>query len=114
VDAVAAPSGPWRLSASSVHLAPGARAAWHSHPNGRTVDLKDGAWLVQRRGGPVEVIHPGERVFFEPGEEHWHVAAPTRFLTHLAMPQADDQGASAAPGVHVADEEYGAAPVTND
>src|SRR5439155_7806816 len=70
VDTVAGPSGPWRLSASKVHVAPGARAAWHSHRNGRTVAARDGAWLVQRRGSAVEVIGPGERAYFEPGEEH--------------------------------------------
>ena len=49
--------------------------AWHSHPNRRTVYVADGAWLVQRRGGPVEVVGPGQRVVFGPGEEHWHHAA---------------------------------------
>ena len=49
--------------------------AWHSHRNSRTVYVADGAWLVQRRGGPVELVGPGQRVVFGPGEEHWHVAA---------------------------------------
>jgi quercetin dioxygenase-like cupin family protein len=113
VDAVAGPSGPWRLSASKVHVAPGARAAWHSHRNGRTVAARDGAWLVQRRGSAVEVIGPGERAYFEPGEEHWHVAASPRFLTHLGMRQADGQDAIATAGTRVADEEYAAAPAIN-
>jgi quercetin dioxygenase-like cupin family protein len=55
----------------------------------------------------VETIHPGDRVFFEPGEEHWHGAAPDRFMTHLAMLDVDDAGKSADWGDHVADEEYG-------
>ena len=59
-----------------------------------------------RRGGAVEGIRPGDRVFFEPGEEHWHGAAPDRFMTHLAMQQADDQGNVVSWGEHVSDEEY--------
>ena len=94
VDAVAAPSGASRLSASSVHFTPGARTAWHTHPNGQTIYVLEGVGHAQRRGGPVEVIRPGDRVFFEPGEEHWHGAAATRFMTHLAMLQVDDEGNS--------------------
>ena len=80
VDAVAAPADTSRVSASSVHFAPGARTAWHTHPNGQTIFVLEGVGLAQRRGGPVEVIRPGDRVFFEPGEEHWHGAAATRFM----------------------------------
>jgi quercetin dioxygenase-like cupin family protein len=72
VDAVAAPAGGSRLSASTVHFTPGARTHWHTHPNGQTIYVLEGIGLAQRRGGPVEVIRPGDRVFFEPGEEHWH------------------------------------------
>ena len=110
VDAVAAPSGASRVSASSVHFTPGARTAWHTHPNGQTIFVLEGVGHAQRRGGPVEVIRPGDRVFFEPGEEHWHGAAATRFMAHLAMLQVDDEGNSATWGDHVTDEEYGAAP----
>src|SRR5215217_3228280 len=92
VDAVAAPSGPSRLQASSVHFTPGARTAWHTHPNGQTIYVTEGVGLAQRRGGSIEVICPGDRVFFEPGEDHWHGAAPNRFMTHLAMQEVDDQG----------------------
>ena len=94
IDAVAAPSGPSRLQAVSVHFTPGARTAWHTHPNGQTIYVTEGIGLCQRRGGPIEVIRPGDRVFFEPGEEHWHGAAPNRFMTHLAMHEVDDQGSS--------------------
>src|SRR5687767_5992561 len=88
----AAPStGSW-LSASSVHFTPGARTAWHTHPNGQTIYVTEGVGLVQCRGGPVEVIRPGDRVFFEPGEDHWHGAAPDRLMTHLAMLEVDDEG----------------------
>ena len=85
IDPVAAPVSGSRLSASSVHFTPGARTAWHTHPNGQTIWVTEGIGLCQRRGGPIEVIRPGDRVFFEPGEDHWHGAAPTRFMTHQAM-----------------------------
>lgn len=114
VDTVATPSGESRLSASSVHFTPGARTAWHTHPNGQTIYVLEGVGLAQRRGGPVEVIRPGDRVFFEPREEHWHGAAATRLMTHLAMLDVDDDGNPATWGDHVTDQEYGAAPSIND
>ena len=107
IDAVAAPSAGSRLSASSVHFTPGARTAWHTHPNGQTIYVTEGVCLCQRRGGPIEVIRPGDRVFFEPGEDHWHGATRNRFMTHLAMLEVDDQGKTADWGAHVTDEEYG-------
>jgi quercetin dioxygenase-like cupin family protein len=110
VDTVATPSEQSRLSASSVHFTPGARTAWHTHPNGQTIYVLEGVGLAQRRDGPVEVIHPGDRVFFEPGEDHWHGAAANRFMTHLAMLEVDDDGNPATWGDHVSDEEYRAAP----
>ena len=112
IDAVAVPSGPSRLSASSVHFAPGARTAWHTHPNGQTIFVLEGVGLCQRRGGAIEVIRPGDRVFFEPGEDHWHGAAPNRFMLHLAMLDVGDDGGNAVWGEHVTDEEYAAAPAT--
>jgi quercetin dioxygenase-like cupin family protein len=110
IDTVAAPSNGSRLSASSVHFTPGARTAWHTHPNGQTIYVLEGVGRAQHRGGAVEVIRPGDRVFFEPGEEHWHGAAPDRFMTHIAMLAVDDAGNSATWGEHVTDEEYNAAP----
>ena len=97
IDAVAAPIAGTRLTASRVHFTPGARTAWHTHPNGQTIYVLEGVGLAQRRGGPIEVIRPGDRVFFEPGEEHWHGATATRFMAHLAMLETDDEGTS-APG----------------
>jgi len=76
VDTVATPSPGSRLSASSVHFTPGARTAWHTPPNGQTIYVTEGLGLCQRRGAPIELIRPGDRVFFEPGEEHWHGAPP--------------------------------------
>jgi quercetin dioxygenase-like cupin family protein len=107
VDAVAAPAPGSHLSASSVHFTPGARTAWHTHPHGQTIWVTEGEGRCQRRGGPIVVIRPGDRVFFEPGEEHWHGAAPNRFMTHLAMLETDDHGSSASWGHHITDEEYG-------
>ena len=106
IDTVATASAGSRLSASSVHFTPGARTAWHTHPNGQTIWVTEGVGLCQRRGGPIEVIRPGDRVFFEPREEHWHGAAPNRFMTHIAMLEVDDAGNSATWGEHVTDEEY--------
>ena len=107
IDAIASPSGRSRLSASSVHFTPGARTAWHRHPNGQTLYIIEGLGRVQRRGGPVEVVRPGDHVFFEPDEEHWHGAAPNRFMTHLSLVEVDDNGNSATWGAHVTDAEYG-------
>ena len=112
LDAVAVPAGPSRLSASSVHFTPGARTAWHTHPNGQTIYVTEGVGLAQRRGAPIEVIRAGDRVFFEPGEEHWHGASRDRFMTHLAMLDVDDAGNNATWGPHVTDEEYEEAPPT--
>ena len=110
IDAVAAPVEGMRLSASSVHFTPGARTHWHTHPNGQTIWVTEGLGLCQSDGGPVEVIRPGDRVFFEPGERHWHGATPTRFMTHIAMVEVDDEGKPATWSEAVSDEEYGAAP----
>jgi quercetin dioxygenase-like cupin family protein len=106
IDAVAAPAGVSRVSASAVQFTPGARTAWHTHPNGQTIYVLEGVGRCRRRGGPIEEIRPGDRVFFEPGEEHWHGATPTRFMLHVAIVQVDDDGNAATWGAHVTDEEY--------
>ena len=74
------------------------------------IHVTEGAGRVQRRGGPVEVIGPGDTVWFEPDEDHWHGAAPARFLTHLAMQEVDDQGNAAYWGEQVTDADYLAEP----
>ena len=114
IDQIAAPPAPALLQAASVHFTPGARTAWHTHPFGQTIWVTEGVGLCQRRGGPVEVIRPGDRVYFEPGEDHWHGAAPNRVMTHIAMQEADDSGSPVNWGEHVTDEEYGAAPPIDD
>jgi quercetin dioxygenase-like cupin family protein len=110
IDAVAAPGNGARVSVSSVHFTPGARTHWHTHPNGQTIFVLEGIGLAQRQGGPVAVIRPGDRVFFEPGEVHWHGAAASRFMTHLAVAEVGDDGNVATWGDPVSDEEYAAAP----
>jgi quercetin dioxygenase-like cupin family protein len=110
IDTVAAPTEPSRLGAASVHFTPGARTAWHTHPYGQTIYVTEGVGLCNRRGGEIEVIRPGDSVFFEPGEDHWHGAPPNRFMTHIAMQEADESGSPVVWGDHVTDEEYGAAP----
>jgi quercetin dioxygenase-like cupin family protein len=110
IDPLARPEGASRMSVSNVHFTPGARTAWHTHPNGQTIYVTEGIGLCQRRGGPIEVIRPGDRVFFEALEEHWHGATPTRFMAHVAMLEVDDDGNNATWLEHVTDEEYVAAP----
>ena len=112
IDAVAAASAPARAQANLVHFTPGARTASHTHPLGQTIYVTEGVGLCQRRGGPVEVIRPGDRVFFEPDEDHWHGAAPERFMTHIAMQEVDNSGSPVSWGEHVTDEEYGATPAS--
>lgn len=107
IDAVAAPAGPSRLNAASVRFTPGARTAWHMHPLGQTIYVTEGVGLCQRRDGPVEVIRPGDRVFFDAGENHWHGAAPNRFMVHVAIQQTDESGSAVVWGEHVTDEQYG-------
>jgi len=106
VDALAAPEDDSRVSASLVHFAPGARTAWHTHPHGQTIYVTEGIGRVQKRGGEIMPVHPGDRVFFEAGEEHWHGAAADRFMVHIAMLQVGEDGSSAEWGDHVTDTEY--------
>ena len=80
IDAIAAAPP---LSAAAVHFTPGARTAWHTHPHGQTIWVTEGVGLCQREGGATEMIRPGDRVFFEPGERHWHGATSTRFMRRL-------------------------------
>ena len=114
LDPVAVPSAGSRIHASNVHFTPGARTAWHTHPNGQTIWVTEGVGLCQREGGGIEVIRPGDRVSFEPGENHWHGAAPNRFMAHIAMVEVDVNGNSATWGDHVSDDEYQAAPAIDN
>jgi quercetin dioxygenase-like cupin family protein len=114
IDAAAAPADPSRLAAAVVHFTPSARTAWHTHPLGQTIFVTEGIGLCQREGGPIEVIRPGDRVRFDANENHWHGAAPTRLMTHIAMQEADDSGSPVTWGEHVSDEQYAAAPASDE
>ncbi len=79
---------PGRVSAGSVTFEPGARTAWHTHPLGQTLIVTSGVGRVQKLGGPVEEIRPGDVVWFEPNEKHWHGASPSVAMTHIALQEA--------------------------
>jgi quercetin dioxygenase-like cupin family protein len=81
---------PARASGSSVTFEPGARTLWHTHPLGQTLIVTAGSGRVQRWGGPIEEIHPEDVIWFEPGEKHWHGAAPTTAMTHIAIQERLD------------------------
>ncbi|MCA9325166.1 cupin domain-containing protein [Candidatus Saccharibacteria bacterium] len=99
-----------KLSMSSVHFEAGARAAWHSHPCGQTLFVTDGIGVVQKRGEPIQIIRPGDVIWTEPGEEHWHGATSGQSMTHLAIQEVDEQGNFADWQEHVTDEEYSQQP----
>jgi len=75
---------------NAVRFAPCARTAWHSHANGQTLHVTDGVGLIHSRGGEVQVIRPGDVIWTPPGEEHWHGAAPDRFMVHTAIWEGDE------------------------
>ncbi len=81
---------PARTAGNTVTFEPGARTAWHTHPLGQTLIVTTGLGWVQREGGPIEAIRPGDVVWFEPGEKHWHGAAPTTAMSHIAIQEALD------------------------
>ncbi len=85
VDRLMATPEPARVEGASVTFEPGARTAWHTHPLGQTLVVTSGCGRAQRWGGPVEEIRPGDVVWFAPGERHWHGAAPTTAMTHIAI-----------------------------
>ena len=85
IDPIIRADAPARLFAASVTFEPGARTAWHAHPLGQTLVVTAGCGLAQRWGGPLEQIRPGDVVRFPPGEKHWHGAAPTTAMTHIAL-----------------------------
>jgi quercetin dioxygenase-like cupin family protein len=106
LDTVAVPADGSNFGGALVHFMPGARTAWHTHPHGQTIYVIEGVGRCQREGGPVETIRPGDRVVFEPGENHWHGASPTRLMVHIAMHQNDAGGSPVTWGRHVTDEQY--------
>ena len=90
IDPLFQASAPARTFGGSVTFEPGARTAWHTHPLGQTLIVTVGCGWVQREGGPIEEIHPGDVVWFAPGEKHWHGATPTTAMTHIAIHEALD------------------------
>ena len=100
---------PARVRGASVTFEPGARTAWHTHPLGQTLIVTSGCGLAQRWGGPIEAIHPGDVVLIAPNEKHWHGAAPTTAMTHIAVQEALD-GEVVDWMEKVSDEEYQARP----
>ncbi|WAJ29635.1 (R)-mandelonitrile lyase [Antarcticirhabdus aurantiaca] len=105
VDPLFSANAARRGAAASVTFEPGARTAWHTHPRGQTVIVTAGLGLAQREGGPVEEIRPGDVVWFEPGEKHWHGAGPTTAMTHIAI-QEEQDGKVVEWLEHVSDEDY--------
>lgn len=85
VDPLFSPPEPARVAGALVTFEPGARTAWHTHPLGQTLIVMTGGGWVQREGGPIEDIRPGDVVWFEPGEKHWHGAKPTTAMSHIAI-----------------------------
>jgi quercetin dioxygenase-like cupin family protein len=81
---------PARVAGAHVTFEPGARTAWHTHPLGQTLIVTSGCGRAQRIGGPIEEIRPGDVVWFSPGEKHWHGAAPTTGMTHIAIQERLD------------------------
>jgi quercetin dioxygenase-like cupin family protein len=96
-----------RAAGAAVTFEPGARTAWHTHPLGQTLIVTQGTGRAQRWGGPIEEIRPGDVVWFPPGEKHWHGAAPTTAMTHLAI-QEQLEGKVVDWLEQVSDEQYGA------
>src|SRR5260221_6426085 len=96
---------PARVSGATVTFEPGARTAWHTHPLGQNLIVTAGRGRVQRWGGPIEEIGPGDVIWFEPGEKHWHGATPTTAMTHIAIQERLD-GKTADWMEKVSDEQY--------
>jgi quercetin dioxygenase-like cupin family protein len=105
IDPLFQASDPARVAGSSVTFEPGARTAWHTHPLGQTLIVTFGCGWAQREGGPVEEIHPGDVVWFPPGEKHWHGATPTTAMTHIAI-QESQNGKVVEWMEKVSDEQY--------
>jgi quercetin dioxygenase-like cupin family protein len=90
IDPLHTATDPARAGAAYVTFEPGARTAWHTHPLGQTLVIVSGLGWVQREGGPVEEVRPGDVVWFPPGVRHWHGATPTKAMTHIAIQESLD------------------------
>ena len=105
IDPLFQAKDPTRAAGNSVTFEPGARTAWHTHPLGQTLIVTAGCGRVQRWGGTIEEIRPGDVIWFEPGEKHWHGAAPTTAMTHIAI-QEQLNGKAVDWMEKVSDEQY--------
>jgi quercetin dioxygenase-like cupin family protein len=112
IDAQFQRGAPARIGGAFVTFEPGARTAWHTHPLGQTLIVTSGLGRAQREGGPIEEIRPGDVVWFEPGEKHWHGASPTAAMTHIAIAEALD-GKAVDWLEQVSDAQYGMMPATS-
>ena len=106
IDPLLSSPAPARAAGASVTFEPGARTAWHTHPLGQTLIIISGVGRVQRLGGNIEEVRPGDVIWFSPGEKHWHGASPTTAMTHIAIHEYLD-GKSVDWLEKVTDEEYG-------
>ncbi len=106
IDPLFTAADPARAVGVSVTFEPGARTAWHTHPLGQTLIVTSGSGRVQRWSGPIEEVHPGDVVWFAPGEKHWHGAAPGTAMTHIAIQERLD-GRTVDWLEKVSDEQYG-------
>jgi quercetin dioxygenase-like cupin family protein len=107
IDPMFNPAAPDRVQGASVTFEPGARTAWHTHPLGQTLVVTAGVGRVQRWGGVIEEIRPGDVVWFAPGEKHWHGAGPETAMTHLAIQEVEN-GKVVDWMEQVSDEQYAA------
>jgi quercetin dioxygenase-like cupin family protein len=105
IDPLFTAPDPARVGGALVTFEPGARTAWHTHPLGQTLIVTAGTGWVQRDGGPIEAIHPGDVVWFPPGEKHWHGATATTAMSHIAIQEKQD-GKFVDWLDHVTDAEY--------
>ncbi|CCE06147.1 conserved hypothetical protein [Bradyrhizobium sp. STM 3843] len=105
IDPLFQPPEPARVRGALVTFEPGARTAWHTHPLGQILIVTSGLGWAQREGGPIEEIHPGDIVWFEPGEKHWHGATATARMSHIAIQEAL-HGSPVDWGEHVSDAQY--------
>ena len=110
IDEVITSSAPSRFKSLRVSFEPDARTAWHTHPRGQALHVLTGVGLVQLTGQSPQTILPGDSVWIEAGELHWHGAAPGHTMVHLAIQEVDDNGADAVWSSHVTDEEYSQSP----
>jgi quercetin dioxygenase-like cupin family protein len=105
IDPLFSAPEPARVACALVTFEPAARTAWHTHPLGQILIITSGRGCVQREGGPVEEVRPGDVVWFPPGEKHWHGAAATTAVTHIAMQERLD-GKAVDWLEKVSDEQY--------